>query len=192
MGAMMKQTIQNGLATFEGVVAGCAMVTMASCMMLQVSARFLFNIALPWTDEVAMFAFVWAALMGVALAANLGGLHRIDMLVRRFPPILRRSCLLLVFALSIATLWVLIYYGVELVEVVHRQRSSILKVPMSYIYVAVPFASFLMMLSMLLDWRYALSGEELRSHSTPIEEASTSQTEKNTKSDMGNGALNND
>lgn len=154
--ASLAERIRNGLSLVEATVAAFMLVVMVACTVLQVIARFVFSTGLSWTDEVAMFSFIWAALMGAALVINTGGAHRIDAFVRLLPLPPRRAVLALVYATILAALALLAVYGVKLLFVVHFQKSSILRVPMSFIYAALPLSASLMLVSTLLDWRNQL------------------------------------
>ncbi|WP_165814691.1 TRAP transporter small permease [Labrenzia sp. 011] len=148
--------IRLGLGYVEASIAAFMLTVMVGCTVLQVVARFAFRTGLSWTDEVAMFSFIWAALMGAALVINTGGAHRIDAFVRLLPARLRRAVLALVYATILTALILLIVYGVKLLGVVHFQKSSILKVNMSLIYASLPVSAALMLAAMLLDWRVYL------------------------------------
>lgn len=156
----MSSAIRRGCGYLEAFVAAIMLTVMVGCTVLQVGARFLFNTGLSWTDEVAMFSFIWASLMGAALVVTTGGAHRIDVFVKMLPERLRRAVLAIVYATILAALLLLIVQGVKLLSVVHFQKSSILKVNMSFIYASLPVSAVLMLVAMLLDWRVYLAPEQ--------------------------------
>ena len=146
-------TARRCLLWFEIVMASAATILMIAAIGLQVSARFLFEMALSWTDEVAVFSFVWVAMIGAAIVIETRSAHLIDYFVKKFPLTTQRVLQLAVFVLLIATLAVLIRYGIDITKVVDNQRSSILGLRMSFVYGAMPFSAMLMAVSMLLAWR---------------------------------------
>lgn len=148
--------IRQGLHLVEATVAAIMLIVMISCVILQVVARLVFGTGLSWTDEVAMFSFIWASLLGAALVINTGGTQRIDIFVGWLPSLPRRLVLAFVYIVILTALCLLIFYGFKLLGVMHFQKSSILKVNLSYIYAALPISAGLMLLSMLLDWRLYL------------------------------------
>lgn len=150
--------IRAGLLRAEAVIASVAIVLMVGALVLQVLARFLFEIAVTWTDEVAIFSFIWVSLIGAAIAVETHSVHLIDYFAKKFSPALQRLIQALVFAALVGILFVLIVYGIDITEVVNRQRSSVLGLPMSYVYGAMPFSAALMMISVLFDWRRYLIG----------------------------------
>ena len=155
----LTSAIRRGCGYLEGFVAGIMLALMVGCTVLQVGARFFFKTGLSWTDEVAMFSFIWASLMGAALVITTGGAHRVDSFVNLLPLTMRRVVLAVVYAIILAALLLLIVQGVKLLGVVHHQTSSILKLNMSFIYASLPVSAFLMLVAMLLDWRVYLKPE---------------------------------
>lgn len=145
----------------EVVMVSVAMILMTAAIGLQVSARFLFEMTLSWTDEVAIFSFVWVSLIGAAIVVETRSAHLIDYFVRKFPLTVQRVVQCAVFVVLVATLAILVRYGIDITEVVNRQRSSILGLRMSFVYGAMPFSAALMAVSVLFDWRaYFLVGEQ--------------------------------
>jgi TRAP-type C4-dicarboxylate transport system permease small subunit len=51
--------------------AACGLIAIIStCVCLQVFSRYVLNIGLAWTEDVAMFAMTWAVYFGAAMAVN--------------------------------------------------------------------------------------------------------------------------
>jgi C4-dicarboxylate transporter DctQ subunit len=55
---------------FEEACSCFCLSVMASCVFAQVIARYLFNTAITWTEELAGFSMVWAVYMGASLAVR--------------------------------------------------------------------------------------------------------------------------
>lgn len=75
---------------FEEIICCSCIVIIACCVFLQVIARYVFNIAVHWTEEVSAFAMVWAVYMGAALCVRERFHIRIIVGVRALPDILGR------------------------------------------------------------------------------------------------------
>ncbi len=160
----MAASLSAGIVVFrkmllgaELAIASAFMIAMVTAIIIQVVARFVFSVGLTWTDEVAAFSFVWSALLGAAIALETRSVHVIDFFVARMPALVRRGVRVAVYLFVLATLATLIVSGLEIVEVVSRQRSSVLDLRMSYVYAAMPVSAGLMMLSMLLSLRHHLA-----------------------------------
>nr|WP_306265575.1 TRAP transporter small permease [Pararhizobium sp. IMCC3301] len=54
----------------EEVICALALSIMAICVFLQVVMRYVFHSALPWSEEVASIAMVWAVYMGASLCVR--------------------------------------------------------------------------------------------------------------------------
>ncbi|MFZ1815448.1 MAG: TRAP transporter small permease [Rhizobiaceae bacterium] len=55
---------------FEEVICCCCIVVIAVAVFLQVIARYVFHVALHWTEEVSAFAMVWGVYLGAALCVR--------------------------------------------------------------------------------------------------------------------------
>ncbi|MEM7319274.1 MAG: TRAP transporter small permease subunit, partial [Pseudomonadota bacterium] len=52
---------------FEELICCTCLTVIAICVFAQVVARYVFSIALHWTEETAAICMVWAVYMGAAL-----------------------------------------------------------------------------------------------------------------------------
>ncbi|MGD9287103.1 MAG: TRAP transporter small permease [Desulfobacterales bacterium] len=119
---------------------------MAVVVFLQVIFRYLLNLPLFWTEELARYCLVWASLLGSAVAVKRGQHIAVTILMDRLPASLRRG--LTVFALiAVATILAIILWGgIQLVAITRAQISPALRVSMSIPYLAVPVGAGLMLL----------------------------------------------
>lgn len=78
---------------FEEVICCFCIVVIACCVFLQVIARYVFNVAVHWTEEVSAFAMVWAVYMGASLCVRERFHVRIMIGVASLPRILGRPVL---------------------------------------------------------------------------------------------------
>ncbi len=153
----MELRVRAILLRAESIIASVAMVMMVTAIGLQVSARFLFEKALTWTDEVAIFSFVWVAMVGAAIVIETRGAHLIDYFVKKFSIPIQRVINVLIYMILMGTLGVLIVYGIDITAVVDNQVSSVMGLRMSFVYGAMPFAATLMVISLAFDWRLYLN-----------------------------------
>lgn len=63
-----------------------AAVLMLGLIFLQVVMRYVFSLVPPWTEEVALLAFSWATMGGLALGVREGFHVRLTLLTERLPP----------------------------------------------------------------------------------------------------------
>ena len=138
----MSALLRRGL---EYLCAGLLMIIVA-VIFTNVVGRYFLHAPLRWSDEVAQFLFLWLAYLG-ALAALMGGRHYsfpnlIDLLPGKARVVVKTFSDLLVLTM----LGILVWTGIQLVDLLHYQRSPALDVPIYYIYAALPLVSFLMAL----------------------------------------------
>jgi TRAP-type C4-dicarboxylate transport system permease small subunit len=111
-----------------------------------VIGRYFLHSPIRWSDEVSLFVFLWLAYLG-ALAALMGGRHySFPGLIDMFPAKLRLAVKTLSDLMVLAMLGGLAWYGVQLVDLLHHQRSPAIDLPLYYVYAALPLVSFLMAL----------------------------------------------
>jgi TRAP-type C4-dicarboxylate transport system permease small subunit len=125
------------------------MIVVVSVMFLEVISRYILNLSLPWPGEVSRYLFIWIVMLG-SFSALVDGEHfEVEFLVERLPD--RVRVVASVFARIVVALVVivLIRYGYILSVKVHGQLSAAMQIPMSLVYISVPVASLLMLISIL-------------------------------------------
>lgn len=127
------------------------LLTMLGSIVAQVIARYVFNLPLVWSEELARYAMIWLAMLAAAVAAREGQHISLGEMV----PLAPRARLIVnavLIALVAATLLALIQTGWTLTGRTMRQTSAVLGVPMGWIYAAIPVGSALMIAGMVLGW----------------------------------------
>jgi TRAP-type C4-dicarboxylate transport system permease small subunit len=89
---------------------------------------------------------IWSALLGAAVAYRRKGHLGMDILVMHLPHHWQRAVEVTLQVLSIGFFGVLVIHGIPLVERTMRQLSSAIRIPMGYIYAAIPIGSALILL----------------------------------------------
>ena len=123
-------------------------------VMMQVIARYVLNSPLTWSEQVARYLFIWMIMLGTSLAFRMKIHIAFDMVLNRFPPLLKRIvqfgnvALVAIFSC---------YWFVKSMDLVMRSTRTIaagIEIPMNFIYVAQPVGAallFLVCLESLLD-----------------------------------------
>jgi TRAP-type transport system small permease protein len=127
----------------EKAVACVLVAGIAICVFLQVLFRYVFESPLAWTDELSRYLQVWMVFIGAAIATAQSSHFHLDLIHQYVPSGSARyvdiGALLVMFAFA----GVLVIYGTEILEIVHRQSSPAIGLPMSYPYAATPTGSAL-------------------------------------------------
>ena len=125
------------------------LLMMVLAILLQVIARYVFNHALPWPEELGRFLFAWIVFLGTVSVIESDEMINVDILYRWIPrngaAVLRFLTSLVVFAF----LLVMLKGGYELMVRQASQRSVGLDIPMGVVYFVMPFGALLMALIML-------------------------------------------
>jgi TRAP-type C4-dicarboxylate transport system permease small subunit len=126
---------------------------LALTLLIQVGARFVLGLPLPWTDEAAVVLYLWAILWTAALVCREREHVAFDLLYQGSPPALRRAMALL-GALLVGSLcaWAL-PASLDYILFMRRESSAVLGLPMHLVY--APFALLLAALVLRSLWRVA-------------------------------------
>lgn len=127
------------------------LVALMSLMVLavtwQVTTRYLLNAPSSYTSELSTFLLIWISLLGAAYALRLRAHLGIDLISRHLHDTGRARIQVISHAAVIVfAALVFVYGGSRLVYVtlVLDQLSPAFKVPIGYVYLAVPFSGLLM------------------------------------------------
>lgn len=118
----------------------------------QVFSRYVLNHPLRWSEELSRYLLVWIVFLGAWAALKEGRHLGMDILSRRIPPRWRPRLGLFVDAVVLAFLVAVLLIAPEILEITSRQRSAVLRVPMSLIYLAFPVGAALMAVEIVLGW----------------------------------------
>lgn len=129
-----------------------AVLTLLGCCLLavtQVVFRYGLNNSLPWPEEVARLGFVWVVFLGMAMAVHRDAhlrIDQIDKLTQRLGPGMPVALRVVFIAAACAAL---AHHGYELVS---RSMgfTPALRVPIAWLYAAVPAGAVLSVLFLIL------------------------------------------
>jgi TRAP-type transport system small permease protein len=118
----------------------------------QVFSRYVLNHPLRWSEELSRYLLVWIVFLGAWAALKEGRHLGMDILSRRVPPRWRPRLGVFVDAVVLAFLIAVLTIAPEILEITSRQRSAVLRVPMSLVYLAFPVGAALMSVEIVLGW----------------------------------------
>ena len=90
----MKKFVTALLDHFESYLCQLLLVFFVVIVFMQIILRAL-DMSLPWTEEIARFAFLWFILFGACYATRLCALNRVTIQFMKAPKWLSDGCLLL-------------------------------------------------------------------------------------------------
>ncbi|KAJ55982.1 C4-dicarboxylate ABC transporter permease [Actibacterium mucosum KCTC 23349] len=130
------------------VVIIAAFAVLVACVTWQVFSRYVLGTPSTVTDEMARFLFIWVALLGGAYTLGQRRHLAIDLLSSTSTGLRKRVVdLLIITAIAGFAGVVMIYGGLDLVARTLKtgQVSPALRLPMGYVYIAIPFAGSAML-----------------------------------------------
>lgn len=124
----------------------------------QVFTRLVLNDPSPWTEEAARFVFVWASMIGIAIAVGEKADVVMDFLVEKLPRQLQRTADILAYLATLSfAVYVLIYGGLKQSALAWTQTNPLLPFTQGQLYLALPIAGFLLAFYLILHIIHALS-----------------------------------
>lgn len=126
-----------------------ALGSMVVYIFMQILLRYVFNLPLAWTEELARFTFVWLIYLGASLAVKKQRHLRVDAALFLFPKAIRPyitllgDLLFLLFAVILTKETATLTYTVTFIR---RQVSPAMQIPMGLAYLAIPLSFGLMII----------------------------------------------
>lgn len=118
---------------------------MVLVILLQVFYRYVLNAALPWPEEAARALMVWMMALTAPSAYRWGGFVNITMISDSFPRGLRNLLAIVIYLLAAAILIVLLREAANHFSSGFIFRSSTLKIPLAWMYLAMSVCFGLLM-----------------------------------------------
>jgi tripartite ATP-independent transporter DctM subunit len=139
--ARLERTLTGGVRAFTASLLLAIVLIIA----WQVFARYLPGIRVPrWTEEVSLILMVWLSMLGSGLAIRAGEHLSVDVVLRQFPPAVRRWAMRGIWLLVAAFGLYLAWYGWELSQRTLLQTFAATKLPIGWMYLGIPAGGALM------------------------------------------------
>jgi TRAP-type C4-dicarboxylate transport system permease small subunit len=142
----MKKALKMADEYFEEVFVSLMMGYFVTVTILQIVFRFIIKKPAAWTEETAKYSFIWMTFVGSSLVAKLKTHIRVDMLESKLKgpgkEALNLFCQGVFLLFGAATALIGVQMCLSLLS--RPQLSPVLKIPMQYIYAALPVGMGLM------------------------------------------------
>jgi TRAP-type C4-dicarboxylate transport system permease small subunit len=106
---------------------------------LQILGRYIFQSPIFWTEEMSRLLFIMIVTFGSPLAVRTNQFTRVDFLIEWLPPQKKRYFMVALDAIVAVFLVIVAYNSINLIMVGHIQKSSVLRIPMSYFFSTMLF-----------------------------------------------------
>ncbi|MBU8881345.1 TRAP transporter small permease [Bacillus sp. FJAT-29790] len=146
--------INLGIKFLLGTILALALIILT----WQIISRAVFNAPLSWSSELLRYLLVWTTFIGAGLAIRYQKLIRLEFLFSlfKFPPKIEKGIRGLAAVITMVFCVIILMYSVQILEIVHMQKSAAMHLPMSIPYLAIPLGSLIMLFNTLVAW---LEGE---------------------------------
>lgn len=133
-----------------------ALVVIGNGLMLlivfgQVITRYVFNFTPSFGEELARYLFVWVVFLSLPLVAKYGGHMAIETLTSRVHGATLKFLNIAADIFTIIFMGIMVWYGVLMVIRTNFQTSPAMMIPMSWVYVVIPFGCGVMLLYVILN-----------------------------------------
>lgn len=162
-------------------VVGAMLGVMVITVSIQICVRFVLPklgiiAAAPWTEEMARYLMVWCIFLGAAVAARSGALIAMDSVVDALPPALGDATRTLGLCITLAFFGLLVWLGWRWVEFGTMETSTVMALPMAWVYAAMPVGATVAILNILalMAERHFQRRSERRAAQAAAEEAAAS------------------
>jgi C4-dicarboxylate transporter DctQ subunit len=131
-------------------------------ILTQVFMRKVINYSLSWSEELARYLFIWQCWVGISLAERYSKHIRITILPDKLKDKSRAGLELFVLIILLVTSLTLAVYGMEMVVnlVASGSSSAALKIPIFFVYLALPVGCLLFALRIILKFVTFVTGKE--------------------------------
>ena len=114
--------------------------------MLQIVARFILMVSIPWTDELARYLMIWASFVGLGVAYRKKELICVEFFREKLPSHLLKVALLISDLLCSIFAIVIVIYGAQLCFQNAGQASPSMRISFGIIYAIIPIGCLLYLL----------------------------------------------
>jgi TRAP-type transport system small permease protein len=140
------------LCKVEEVTCGVGFMFLIAFIFLSAVFR-LFKYSMSWYIDLSMLCLAWTSFLGADVAWRYGQILGVDLLVRNLPKTLQRIIELIVLAIIMATLVVIVIFGIRLAWVDRLERFQSMPIPYALVTYSLIVASLSMFFTTLQKMR---------------------------------------
>jgi len=137
----------HGYNKINEIVSNVILVAITIIVFMGVCARYVFRAPFEWSDEFAIYGFIWLCFLGAGLAEKNNKHFRVTVIVERMGPRVRLVIEILLHILLFFILYQFFFDSIKYFNQGKSGISTIMLIPLSYIYIAMPISVALMFLN---------------------------------------------
>ena len=113
--------------------------------------RYIIRDSLSWTEELARYLMIWAALLAVSVGIKDKEHVGIQLLIKQFPPRITKFITFVVYIITIVFLGVLSFKGYQVADRAKSQLSLALNISMYWPLMSIPVSGALAIIQQLIQ-----------------------------------------
>lgn len=121
-------------------------IIMAVTILVQIFSRAFMKVPFSWTEELSRITFMWFCFLGSGIAMKKKAHLGIDYFVNKYSSKFRYYNQIIINLLIGFFGFFMTYYGVNIAKIMHKQVSSVMRIPMSYFYAVIPITGILFLI----------------------------------------------
>ncbi|WP_078392942.1 TRAP transporter small permease [Shouchella patagoniensis] len=138
-------SLNNGIKYLVSIM----LVILALLVVLQVTTRFVINVPLSWTEEIARYLMIYIVFLGSGLAMRYNQHIAIDFLLDVIKQKNKERLQKMILWISALFCLLLVYYGSQLTYMVVDQSTPTLQYSMAWAYAAIPLGALVMLANII-------------------------------------------
>ena len=139
--------IYDGYNKAAEVLSTILLIAITVIVFIAVGARYVFRTPFEWSEEFARYGFIWICFLGFALAEKSGDHFMITYFVDKLSVRVRMAVEIFLHVLMLAVLYKFFLESVNYYNQGKSGISTIMLIPLNYIYAALPVGIILMALN---------------------------------------------
>ncbi len=134
------------------IVAGLSLVLLVALTVLGVVMRYVVSDPLTWLEEAQATLIVWAVFFGGSVAFRKKCHIAIEIIVDSLPKKIQTAVHVMIFLVTVAVLVYMTVQGFNYISTMAKinRVTSVLQVPVQYIYIVFPVGCIFMLLNFLI------------------------------------------
>jgi len=127
-----------------------SITTMLFAIFSQVIFRYVLHHSLTFSEELARYLFVYTVFFGTAVVARENSHIVMGVLTQKLKGRVAKYTKITAYICTLLFVIILFFQGLKMMILTSYQLSPALRIPMSYVYFAIPAASFVMFCNILI------------------------------------------
>ena len=112
----------------------------------QVFERYVLHYTPPWSEELAVYSMIWFGMLGIAIGVRTKSHMSLHFFADKLPSGIQNILELVKYILILAYVSVLIYEGINMVQLTIVQKSPAMGILVGFVYLALPVSAFLIVI----------------------------------------------